>query len=141
MKKALFAIVTAALLIGGCTSQRPTTSDRYDRRDDYEYGRNDRYDRDRDRDDYEMRETGLERRLQRWENELDLSNRQKRQIRDIQERYEQRGLTREERNDRYAYRKIQQQKRQELLSVLTPAQRDRLSQLEQRNRGYNDRRG
>ncbi|MRS62007.1 hypothetical protein [Larkinella terrae] len=129
MKKALIMIAAVGLLIGGCTSQRTTTTrndryDRYDRRDS-RYGRYDNPD---------VREIPLENKLARWENELRLTNRQKREIRNIQDRYERRGLTRDERNDRRDYRELQQQKRQDLMSVLTPSQRERLFQLEQQNR-------
>ncbi|WP_138992199.1 hypothetical protein [Larkinella sp. C7] len=124
MKKILILVTAVALTIGGCTTQRPTVNDRYDRNDD-RYGR---YDHPN------VREIPLENKLERWQNELNLTNRQKREIRNIQDRYERRGLTRAERNDRREYRQLQQQKRKDLLSVLTSRQRDRLYQLEQRNR-------
>ncbi|MGM9511412.1 hypothetical protein ACS5NO_26995 [Larkinella sp. GY13] len=124
MKKILIMVTAVALMIGGCTTQRPTVNDRYDRNDD-RYGRY---------DNPNVREIPLENKLERWQNELNLTNRQKREIRNIQDRYERRGLTRNERNDRRQYRQLQQQKRKDLLSVLTSRQRDRLYQLEQRNR-------
>ncbi|RRB07570.1 hypothetical protein [Larkinella rosea] len=125
MKKIMIVVAAVALTIGGCTSQRPTTrNDRYDRRDN-QYGRY---------DNPNVREIPLENKLDRWQNELRLTNRQKREIRNIQERYERRGLTRDERNDRRDYRELQQQKRQDLMSVLTRSQRERLFQLEQQNR-------
>lgn len=128
MKKIMIIVAAAGLMLGSCTTPRTTTSDRYDRRDD-RYGRY---------DNPNVREIPLENKLERWQNELNLSNRQKRQIRDIQDRYERRGLTRAERNDRREYRQLQQQKRKDLLSVLTSRQRDRLNELERR--GYYDRR-
>ncbi|KAA9347935.1 hypothetical protein [Larkinella humicola] len=132
MKRILIMVTAVTLMIGGCTTQRPISNDgRYDRT-------NDRYDRNDDRygryDNPNVREIPLENKLERWQNELNLTNRQKREIRNIQDRYERRGLTRNERNDRREYRQLQQQKRKDLLSVLTSRQRDRLYQLEQRNR-------
>jgi hypothetical protein len=128
MKKVMILVATVAIMIGGCTSQRPTANtgryDRYDRRDD----RSGRY------DNPNVQEIPLENKLERWQAELNLTNRQKREIRNIQERYERRGLTRDERNDRRDYRQLQQQKQKDLMSVLTSRQRDRLYQLEQRNR-------
>ncbi|WP_146624440.1 hypothetical protein [Larkinella arboricola] len=129
MKKIMILVAATGLMIGGCTTQKATTSDRYDRRDN-RYGRY---------DNPNVREIPLENKLERWQNELKLTNRQKRQIRDIQERYERRGLTRTERSDRREFRELQRQKRRDLLSVLTSRQRDRLQELE-RSRGYNDRR-
>ncbi|GAB3336602.1 hypothetical protein GCM10027299_46810 [Larkinella ripae] len=129
MKKITIWVAALGLFIGGCTTQRTTTNDRWDRRDD-RYGQY---------DNPNVREIPLENKLERWQDELNLSNRQKRQIRDIQDRYERWGLTRAERNNRREYRDLLQQKRKDLLPVLTSRQRDRLNQLE-RNRGYSNRR-
>ncbi|MFC5408821.1 hypothetical protein ACFPMF_05850 [Larkinella bovis] len=126
MKTIMIGVAALGLLIGGCTTQKTTTHDRYDRRND-RYGRY-------DNPGPGIREVPLENKLERWQNELRLTNRQKREIRTIQERYERRGLTRAERNDRREYRQLVQQKRKDLLSVLTSRQRDRLRQLEQQYR-------
>ncbi|GAB3257775.1 hypothetical protein GCM10027347_20540 [Larkinella harenae] len=121
MKKILILVAALGLTIGGCTTQR--TTERYDRRDPYG-----RY------DNPNVRDIPLEYKLERWQGELNLSNRQKRQIRDIQDRYERRGITRAERNNRREYRQLQQQKRRDLLSVLNNRQRNKLNQLERYDR-------
>ncbi|GAA4469869.1 hypothetical protein GCM10023189_57550 [Nibrella saemangeumensis] len=132
-------LVAIATLAVGCNSQRPYTgartgsTDRYDER--YDNRRND----GRRDDGLTMRDTRLERQLRRYENELNLTNRQKRELDNIVQKYERRGLNRDEQTYREAYRRLQQQKRQELLSVLTSRQRDTLRRLEERNRDYRDR--
>lgn len=146
MNKLMLLAVAVGLTLGGCATQRPD-----DRRSgDWRYDNDRRWDRDDDDDDRWSRRDNdrwdrderLERRLDYYADALRLTNRQQRQLRDIHERYERRGLTREERNSREAYRRLQQQKRREMLSVLTPAQRDRLYQLERerRDQRYGDRR-
>lgn len=135
MKNIGIVLIALATIAVGCNSQRPYTgartgssTDRYDERYDNR--------RTADRD---MRETRLERQLQRYENELNLTSRQKRELSNIAEKYERRGLNRDERTYREAYRRLQQQKRQEMLSVLTSRQRDTLRRLEERNHDYRDR--
>ena len=144
MKNGMLMIVLAATLLGGCATNRPTTSGgyggpydnssggRYDRRGDGPY--------DNRRGGYGRNENDrMEERIERYAGELNLSRRQVRDIQQIQERYERRGLTPAERNNPDAYRRLEQQKRREMMAVLTPAQQNRLRDIMQRDRGYGRR--
>ena len=132
MKTGIIFALAASLFVGACTSQRPTTSGRYDGPYGGRYeGRNDRRS-DNDR---------FEERIQQYANELNLSRRQMRDLKQIQDRYNRRGLTADERNNPSAYQRLQQQKRRDLMAVLTPSQQNQLRDMLQRDRAYRQRRG
>lgn len=145
MKNGMVMIVLAATLLGGCTTNRPATSGRYGGSYDDSYGG--QYDRRPGNDRYDDRRGGygrnendrMEERLERYASELNLSRRQVRDIQQIQDRYERRELSPAERNDASAYRRLEQQKRREMLAVLTPAQQRRLRDIRQRDHGYSRR--
>lgn len=145
MKNGMLMVVLAATLLGGCTANRPATSGRYGGSYDDSYGG--RYDRRPHNDRNDDRRGGrgrnendrMEERIERYANELNLSRGQVRDIQKIQDRYERRGLSPAERNDPSAYRRLEQQKRREMLAVLTPAQQSQLRDIRQRDRGYGRR--
>lgn len=141
MKNGLLMIVLAATLLGGCATNRPATGSRYDgphgngpygnnpnggrpydRRYDNRNGNNGRYENDR-----------MEDRIAQYANELNLSRRQVRDIQQIQDRYDRRGPAGGNNPD--SYRRLEEQKRREMLAVLTPAQQSRLQDIVQRDRG------
>lgn len=84
-------------------------------------------------------------RIEQIDNIVGLSNRQERQLRKIENDYDRRGLTPRERRNPQAFRRLQLEKRQSMLAVLTPAQRDRLFAYQQGRRfdrgGFYGRRG
>lgn len=136
MKNGMLILVLAATLLGGCATNHPTTRGGYG--GPYDNSPGGRYD-DRRGSYGRYNNDRMEERIERYANELNLSRRQVRDIQQIQDRYERRGLTPAERNNPDAYRRLDQQKRREMMAVLTPAQQRQLRDIMQRDRGYGRR--
>ncbi|WP_128545865.1 hypothetical protein [Larkinella soli] len=150
MKKTIIALVTLALLTtGGVMAQRPYDRDRnpqgdprYDnpRYDDRRYD-DSRYGNPRQNERYDDYQEDL--RIDRLDAIVGLTRRQERDLKRIEDRYDYRELNAMRSRSPYAYQRTLRQKRDEMMSVLTPFQRDRLFAYYQSRRGggYYGRRG
>lgn len=98
----------------------------YDNRPSYSPGA--RYNNDQVRDELK---------IDRIDAIVGLSRRQEKQLRKIENNYDQ--LMARSRMTPDGYRQLQLRKRQDVLAVLTPAQRDRLFAYQQQNNRYNNR--
>lgn len=129
MKKSMFALaaIVALLTTGTTMAQRgPGYGNGYGNA--YPTPNQQRYDDIQD-----------EIRVDRLDAIVDLSRKQERQLRRIEEQYDRQGLTAGSRLSPREFQRLSYQKNQEFLSVLTPVQRDRLYAFQANNRrgGYN----
>ncbi|CCH54126.1 hypothetical protein BN8_03270 [Fibrisoma limi BUZ 3] len=118
MKKSLMFLATLTVLTAGCAvaqpgyNRYPTPAQTNPRADDaYEAYRIDQLD-----------------------NIVGLTNRQEKQLRKIENDYDRRGLTARERRNPQAFQRLQREKQQAMLAVLTPAQRQKLFAFQQGRR-------
>ncbi|RRB01126.1 hypothetical protein [Larkinella rosea] len=137
MKTTIFTLVTFAVLSAGTAmAQRGYDNDRYPapnpRYDDNRYN-NQRYD--------DIQE---DIRIDRLDAIVGLSRHQERQLKRIEDRYDYREMEAARRRDPQAYQYTLRRKNQEMMSVLTPFQRERLfayqQQYRRNDRGYYGRR-
>ncbi|MRS62270.1 hypothetical protein [Larkinella terrae] len=137
MKTTIFTLVTLAVLSAGTAmAQRGYDNDRYPapnpRYDDNRYN-NQRYD--------DIQE---DIRIDRLDAIVGLSRHQERQLKRIEDRYDFREMETARRRDPQAYQYTLRRKNQEMMSVLTPYQRERLfayqQQYRRNDRGYYGRR-
>ena len=75
-------------------------------------------------------------RIERLDEIVNLSHPQKRQLKRIEDQYDRLGLTPGGRLNPQDAQRLQWQKKQEVMGVLNPIQRDRLYAFEQSRRGY-----
>ncbi|GAB3319365.1 hypothetical protein GCM10027299_11810 [Larkinella ripae] len=126
----LFALTV--LSTGTALAQRGYDNDRYDRHP----GLDSRYER---RDDFQE-----DIKIDRLDAIVGLSRRQERELKRIEDRYDYREMEASRRRDPRAYQYTLRRKNQEIMSVLTPSQRDRLfayqQQYRRNDRGYYGRR-
>jgi Spy/CpxP family protein refolding chaperone len=134
MNKIIAAALTLlALTTGSSFAQRgnPYPNDRDYQYDDSRYrGRNDDPRRDRDQFQDELK-------IERLDDLVKLSRRQERELHRIEDRYDQVMNTSRMTPD--GFRQLRFRKRQDMLAVLTPAQRDRLFDAQEQR--YGNRRG
>ncbi|GAB3907656.1 hypothetical protein GCM10028803_41790 [Larkinella knui] len=134
MKTTILTFVTLALLSTGTVmAQRGYDNDRYpapnSRYDNDRYGNNQRYD--------DIQE---DIKIDRLDAIVGLSRHQERQLKRIEDRYDYREMEAARRRDPQAYQYTLRRKNQEMMSVLTPFQRERLFAYQQQYR-RNDRGG
>lgn len=123
MKKTLAAAITLFVLTTGATFAQRGYPQPYGNRPP-QYG-GPAYDRDRAQDELK---------IDRIDAIVGLSRRQEKQLRKIENNYDQ--LMARARTTPDGYRQLQIRKRQDMLAVLTSAQRDRLFAYQQNNRPY-----
>lgn len=133
MKKTLAALMLVTLATGATYAQSGRYNQPYDNRSPYgnrgpQYG-GPGYDRDQVQDDLK---------IDRIDAIVGLSRRQERQLRRIENNYDQ--LVARSRFDQQGYRQLMFRKRQDMLAVLTSGQRDRLFAYHQNNRYPNGNR-
>ena len=128
MKKTIAAALTLFALSTGMTFAQGVYSRPFDNRPSYSQGS--RYNNDQVQDELKV---------DRIDAIVGLSRRQEKQLRRIEESYDQQMARSRMTPD--GYRQIQRRKRQDVLAVLTSAQRDRLFAYQQQNNRSNDRRG
>ncbi len=126
MKKTLIAAITLFALTTGATFAQRVYSRPFDNRPP-QYG-NSRYDNDQYRDELK---------IERIDDIVGLSRRQEKQLHQIEDNYDRILSTSRLTPD--GMRQIQLRKRQDMLAVLTSAQRDRLFAARQNNRYNNNR--
>lgn len=131
MKKSIFAIAILALITTGTTmAQRG-----------YAPGYNNGYPAQNPNPRYDDVQDEI--RIDRLDALVGLTRHQERTLRRIEERYDRLGLMRGSNLAPRDYQRLQWQKNQEINSVLTPAQRDRLYAFQNNNRrgGYGQGQG
>lgn len=122
MKKTLIAAITLLTLTTGATFAQRVYSAPYDNRPQYGGSR---YDNDQAQDELK---------IDRLDALVGLSRRQEKQLRKIENNYDSQMASARLTSD--GYRQLMRRKRQDMLAVLTSAQRDRLFASRQNNR-YN----
>ncbi|GAB3252755.1 hypothetical protein GCM10027347_12080 [Larkinella harenae] len=130
MKTSIIALFTFAVIsTGTAMAQRGYDYDRYP-------APNSRYER---HDDIQE-----DIRIDRLDDIVGLSRRQERELKRIENRYDYREMEAARRRNPYAYQQTLRRKNQEMMSVLTPHQRERLfayqQQYRRNDRGYYGRR-
>ncbi|WP_234733306.1 hypothetical protein [Tellurirhabdus bombi] len=129
MKKTIIALATLALLSTGAMAQRPYNSGPY-----RQPAPDSRYD--------DIQE---DIRIDRLDAIVNLSRKQQRELKRIEDRYDYRELAVMQRRSPQAYNRLVRQKNQDMMLVLTPYQRQRLMDFQQSRRydrgGYYGRRG
>lgn len=120
MKKTIAAALTVFALTTGVTFAQGVYSRPYDNRPSYAPGP--RYNNDQVQDELK---------IDRIDAIVGLSRRQEKQLRKIENNYDQ--LMTRSRMTPDGYRQLQLRKRQDVLAVLTSAQRDRLFAYQQQN--------
>jgi Spy/CpxP family protein refolding chaperone len=129
MKKTIIAFATLALLTTGAMAQRPYYSgpDRGGRPNSYH-------------DDIQE-----DIRIDRLDAIVNLSRKQQRELKRIEDRYDYREMAAMQRRSPQAYNRLLRQKNQDMMLVLTPFQRQKLMDFQQSRRydrgGYYGRRG
>ncbi|HEV7348729.1 hypothetical protein [Telluribacter sp.] len=117
MKKIAMLMMAVGLMLSSCTTSSPTVAN----------NPND----DRSRTEAQLNNRRLENNLERYAEELDLSKRQMRKLSQIERKYDrkERRMASKNGNKRRAKRQLQEQKNDELLSVLNRDQQQRLQEL------------
>lgn len=124
----LFLAVTGLLFTGCATSNSPSSKDS----EDYE---------ETTTINNKLNNKRLEKNLEKFAADLDLSKRQVKQIKKIERRYarKDRKLSRNDEAKRRDHRQLAAQKREEILYVLTNDQQQKLETLSKKNRFSFDR--
>jgi hypothetical protein len=126
MKKTIAAALTFFALTTGVTMAQGVYSRPYGNRPPQ--AQDPRYNNDRAQDEYK---------IDRIDAIVGLSRRQEKQLRKIENSYDQ--MMANPRMTQDGYRQLMLRKRQDVLAVLTSSQRDRLFAAQQNNRPYNNR--
>lgn len=126
MKKTIAAALTFFALTTGVTMAQGVYSRPYGNRPVQAQGP--RYNNDQAQDEYK---------IDRIDAIVGLSRRQEKQLRKIENNYDQ--MLSNPRMNQSGYRQLMLRKRQDVLAVLTSVQRDRLFAAQQNNRTYNNR--
>lgn len=126
MKKTIAAALTFFALSTGMTMAQGVYSRPYGNRPVQAQGP--RYNNDQAQDEYK---------IDRIDALVGLSRRQEKQLRKIENNYDQ--MLANPRMTQDGYRQLMLRKRQDVLAVLTSSQRDRLFAAQQTNRPYNNR--
>ncbi|GAB3172237.1 hypothetical protein [Telluribacter humicola] len=128
MKKIAMLMMVLGLMVSSCTTSSPTVATNQD---------------DRTQTEEQLNNRRLERNLERYVEELDLSKRQVRRLKQIERKYDrkERRMATKSGNKRRARRELQEEKNSELLSVLNAEQQEKLKDLSNTRRPLFKRRG
>lgn len=124
MKKLLsLALLMFLLWLGGCASSNPS-------------GANDEYQTEETAYNDKLNNRRLEKNMKRFAAELDLSKRQQKQLKKIDRRYARmdRKLKRQDNTNRRDRRRLSEEKRREIIEVLTAEQQQKLETLSKKGR-------
>ncbi|WP_247231870.1 hypothetical protein [Telluribacter sp. SYSU D00476] len=128
MKNIAMLLMAVGLMVSSCTTSSPTVATDQN---------------DRTQTEEQLNNRRLERNLERYAEELDLSKRQVRRLKQIERKYDrkERRLANKSGNKRRAKRELQEQKNSELLSVLNTDQQEKLKDLSNTRRPLFKKRG
>ncbi|MCF0072212.1 hypothetical protein LZD49_17155 [Dyadobacter sp. CY261] len=126
MKKVLMLFLALGLLLGGCATSNQSASD--DRNDDFRH--------EEPVTNSKLNNRRLEKNMDKYADELHLSKRQQKQLKKIDRRYGrmERKMKRRDDSKRRDRKRLAEEKRLEMIAVLTPDQQQTLEALSKKGR-------